>query len=76
MQDAYFGLYEAVKGFDESKGYKFLTYAKYHIQTAIQRGKLKSSDLPRICLQSKDGKYCVSVQSLCNHSEDTRHTQN
>ena len=46
MQDAYFGLYEAVKGFDESKGYKFLTYAKYHIQTAIQRGKLKSSDLP------------------------------
>lgn len=46
MQDAYFGLYEAVKGFDESKGYKFLTYAKYHIQTAIQRGKLKFSDLP------------------------------
>lgn len=46
MQDAYFGLYEAVKGFDESKGHKFLTYAKYHIQTAIQRGKLKSSDLP------------------------------
>ena len=46
MQDSYFGLYEAVKGFDESKGYKFLTYAKYHIQTAIQRGKLKSSDLP------------------------------
>lgn len=46
MQDAYFGLYEAVKGFDESKGDKFLTYAKYHIQTAIQRGKLKCSDLP------------------------------
>lgn len=46
MQDAYFGLYEAVKGFDESKGHKFLTYAKYHIQTAIQRGKLKCSDLP------------------------------
>ena len=46
MQDAYFGLYEAVKGFDESKGYKFLTYAKYHIQAAIQRGKLKCSDLP------------------------------
>lgn len=46
MQDAYFGLCEAVKGFDESKGYKFLTYAKYHIQTAIQRGKLKCSDLP------------------------------
>ena len=46
MQDSYFGLYEAVKRFDESKGYKFLTYAKYHIQTAIQRGKLKCSDLP------------------------------
>lgn len=46
MQDAYFGLYEAVQGYDESKGYKFLTYAKYHLQTAIQRGQNKALHIP------------------------------
>lgn len=46
MQDAYFGLYEAVNGFNESKGYKFLTYAKYHIQAAIQRGQSRSVHIP------------------------------
>ena len=46
MQDSYFGLYEAVKRFDESKGYKFLTYEKYYIQTAQQRGELQTSDVP------------------------------
>ncbi|MCI8403897.1 MAG: sigma-70 family RNA polymerase sigma factor [Clostridia bacterium] len=46
MQDAYFGLHEAVNGFDESKGYKFLTYAKYHIQVAIQRGHNYSVHIP------------------------------
>ncbi len=38
MQNAYFGLYEAVQGYDADKGCKFLTYAKYYIQNAIQRG--------------------------------------
>lgn len=51
MQDAYFGLYEAVNGFDESKGYKFLTYAKYHIQSAIQRGQ---SDVLNISEHTRD----------------------
>ncbi|MGN0107746.1 MAG: sigma-70 family RNA polymerase sigma factor [Hominilimicola sp.] len=46
MQDAYLGLHEAVNGFDESKGYKFLTYAKYHIQVAIQRGQSKALHVP------------------------------
>lgn len=46
MQDAYFGLYEAVNGFDTDKGYKFLTYAKYHIQTAIQRGYNNTLHVP------------------------------
>lgn len=46
MQDAYFGLYEAVQGYDESKGYKFLTYAKYHLQTAIQRGQNTALHIP------------------------------
>ena len=46
MQDAYFGLYEAVNGFDESKGCKFLTYAKYHLQVAIQRGQTNAVHIP------------------------------
>lgn len=47
MQDAYFGLHEAVNGFDESTGYnKFLTYAKYHIQGAIQRGQSDVLNIP------------------------------
>lgn len=46
MQDAYFGIYEAVQGYDESKGYKFLTYAKYYIQTAIQRGQSDALHIP------------------------------
>lgn len=46
MQNAYFGLYEAVQGYDESKGYKFLTYAKYYIQNAIQRGYNNTLHIP------------------------------
>lgn len=46
MQDAYFGLYEAVQGFDSDKGYKFMTYAKYHIQSAIQRGHNSVLNIP------------------------------
>ena len=85
MQDAYFGLYEAVKGFDESKGYKFLTYAKYHIQTAIQRGKLKSSDLPeyvysqrrqilrkRSELMQSLGRYPTQTELALNMSMDVK----
>lgn len=46
MHDAYFGLHEAVNGFDESKGYKFLTYAKHYIQRAIQRGQCDTLHIP------------------------------
>lgn len=46
MQDAYFGLHTAVQGYDESKGYKFLTYAKYHIQVSIQRGQNNALHVP------------------------------
>lgn len=46
MQDAYFGLVEAVNGFDERLGYKFLTYAKYYIQKSIQRGQSNALHVP------------------------------
>lgn len=42
MQDAYFGLHEAVSGYDESMGYKFLTYATHYIRSSIQRGQSAS----------------------------------
>ena len=46
MQNAYFGLYEAVQGYNADKGYKFLTYAKYYIQNAIQRGYCNVLHIP------------------------------
>lgn len=46
MQDAYFGLDAVVNGFDANKGYKFLTYAKNHIQVAIKRGYNNTLHVP------------------------------
>ena len=46
MQNAYFGLYAAVCGFDDSKGYKFLTYAMRYIQNAIRRRRCMPVDIP------------------------------
>lgn len=46
MQDAYFGLHEAVNRFDESMGYKFLTYATHYIRQAIRRGQSASLHVP------------------------------
>lgn len=43
LQDAYFGLVAAVKGFDGSKGYKFTTY---YIRQAIKRGKSTIQHIP------------------------------
>ena len=46
MQDAYFGLVAAVNAYDESKGYKFITYASKHIGNAIRRGKSCTQPIP------------------------------
>ena len=37
MQIGFIGMYEAIEPFDETKGFKFLTYARWHIQQAIGR---------------------------------------
>lgn len=50
MQNAYIGLHEAVKGYDENTGFKFLTYAKYHIKNAIQRGQNNDLYIPEYIL--------------------------
>ena len=73
MQDAYFGLYEAVKGFDESKN--SLHTQNITFKRQYNEGNLKARTCPNM-FTVKGVKYCVSVRSLCSHSEDTRHKQN
>ncbi len=46
-QDAYFGLYEAAMRFDESKGYKFLTYAEWYIRCRVNAGRNAIIRLPQ-----------------------------
>lgn len=46
LQDAYLGLVAAVNAYDESKEYKFITYASYHIKQAINRGKHTIQPIP------------------------------
>lgn len=50
MQNSYIGLHKAVNGYDENAGFKFLTYAKYHIQQAIQRGQTNDIHIPEYIL--------------------------
>ena len=37
FQDAYFGLYRAIQGWDWRRGYTFATYATWHVRQTIQR---------------------------------------
>ena len=46
-QIGFIGMYEAIEPFDETKGFKFLTYARWHIQQAISR-YLEENDIIRI----------------------------
>ena len=47
MQIGFIGMYEAIEPFDETKGFKFLTYARWHIRQAITR-YLEENDMIRI----------------------------
>lgn len=51
LQDAYFGLVDAVRTYDEEKGYKFMTHADYHIMKAITQGKRGMYQIPEHLLQ-------------------------
>lgn len=46
-QIGFIGMYEAIGPYDETKGFKFLTYARWHIQQAISR-YLEENDMIRI----------------------------
>lgn len=39
FQDAFFGLYRAVEGWDAERGYRFSTYASWQIRQSLQRSK-------------------------------------
>ena len=47
MQIGFIGMYEAIEPFDTEKGFKFLTYARWHIQQAMSR-YLEENDIIRI----------------------------
>jgi RNA polymerase primary sigma factor len=59
LQEAFIGLCNAVKGYDASKGCKFLTYATWWIQQAISRFLENSGGVVRVPvhLQQKIYKY-------------------
>lgn len=75
MQDSYFGLYEAVKDLMKVKGINSLHTQNITFKRQYNEVNLNARTCPNM-FTVKGGKYCVSVRSLCNHSEDTRHTQN
>jgi RNA polymerase primary sigma factor len=47
MQIGFIGMYEAIEPYDETKGFKFLTYARWRIEQAITR-YLEENDMIRI----------------------------
>lgn len=47
-QEGYLALYDAIDGFEQAKGYKFLTYAEYWIKQRIQRYIQKNSCCLRV----------------------------
>lgn len=48
VQEAYFGLEQAVQKFEPDQGFKFLTFASYDIRRAIQRYCQNNGNLKRI----------------------------
>lgn len=64
MQEAYFGLYEAVKHYDNSVNVKFMTYAKYWIIQAAQSYIVRNCSKIRISndLRGKIRRYREYVE--------------
>ena len=66
MQEAYFGLYEAVKHYESAAEVKFITYAIYWIMQSIQRYIENNSSLIRIPAHTQQlyNKYSKTIKSF------------
>ncbi len=66
IQESYFGLLEAAEKYDESRGYKFLTYAAYYIKNSMRRCLIKSRPGVRLPehMVTKVRKYYIFVAAF------------
>ena len=66
MQEAYFGLWEAVRHYESSENVLFMTYARYWIKQSIQRYMENSGSILRIssAYRQKIARYKKTVQEF------------
>lgn len=75
LQEAYFGLWEAVQHYETSKNVRFMTYAEYWIKQSVQRYLEKCGFTVRIPshTRQKIARYKKTVQEVgagIRHSPD------
>ena len=66
MQEAYFGLWEAVQHYETSENVRFMTYAEYWVKQSVQRYLEKCGSTVRIPSHTRQriGRYKKTVQEL------------
>lgn len=66
LQEAYFGLWEAVQHYETSENVRFMTYAEYWVKQSIQRYLEKCGSTVRIPSHTRQriGRYRKTVQEL------------
>jgi len=66
LQEAYFGLWEAVQHYETSENVRFMTYAEYWIKQSVQRYLEKCGSTVRIPSHTRQriGRYKKTVQEL------------
>ncbi|MBO5146227.1 MAG: sigma-70 family RNA polymerase sigma factor [Lachnospiraceae bacterium] len=66
LQEAYFGLWEAVQHYETSENVRFMTYAEYWIRQSVQRYLEKCGSMVRIPshIRQKIARYKKTVQEL------------
>lgn len=79
MQEAYFGLYEAVKRFDIESEYKFLSYASYWILSKVSNycknnGRIKRLSAHMIEQISKYYKFIIEYEKINNEKPNDDET--
>ena len=66
LQEAYFGLWEAVQHYETSENVRFMTYAEYWVKQSVQRYLEKCGSTVRIPSHTRQriGRYRKTVQEL------------